>query len=420
MSRTRSFFGGAVFAYIYQASAMAVGLWLTPFYIRTLGANGYGIWLVGLQALTFLLLCDFGIIAVAARDVARASGLEQSEPGSNHLALLIGQTIKVVLLQTLLVALVALGVFVFRPASASGLRGPIALVLAAFVLSYPLRMFPAVLQGLQDLKFLGQLRLSLWAVATAIGVVLLIFGAGYYALAAGWCVQQIGHDLGAFLRMRRIRPELVSVDVWKEAGPLRWRWFTRGFWVSVGQGAFWLLSGTDLLIIARAFGPATVVIYSCTAKLVTVLQNQPQTLAGVALPGLSQMKTAESRERILQATTSLTQAMLLLAGAVFCIVFATNQQFVTTWLGAGFFGGMTLTALILEFSLPPDRLYACHRALCLWIRKTIRDPMLIGRHRQRYFSPIIGEPPRTSRGHLRISLRRLVCGPPDGRVSIDA
>ena len=62
MSRSRSFLGGALFAYIYQASLMLVGLWLTPFYIRTLGERDYGIWLVGLQVLNFLLLCDFGII----------------------------------------------------------------------------------------------------------------------------------------------------------------------------------------------------------------------------------------------------------------------------------------------------------------------------------------------------------------------
>src|ERR1700730_3222318 len=147
--------------------------------------------------------------------------------------------------------------------------------------------------------------------------------------------------------MRRIRPDLFRWDFWKKAGAVQWSWFLRGFWVSIGQASIWWIAGTDLLIVARAFGPAAVVIYSCTAKLITVLQNQPQTLAGVALPGLSHMKTSESRERILQATTSLTQAMLLLVGAVFCIVLTINQQFVTVWLGARFFGGMRLTVLLL-------------------------------------------------------------------------
>jgi O-antigen/teichoic acid export membrane protein len=99
--------------------------------------------------------------------------------------------------------------------------------------------------------------------------------------------------------------------------------------------------------VGRSINAATVVVYSSTNKLITVLQNQPQILASVALPGISHMKTSESRERILQATTSLTQAMLLLAGGVFCIILAVNQQFVTWWLGAHFFGGMALTAILL-------------------------------------------------------------------------
>src|ERR1700728_1630755 len=112
MSRTRSFFNGAIFAYMYQGSAMLVGLWLTPFYIRMLGPHDFGVWLVGLQVLTFLLLCDFGILGVTPRDVAHASGLEKSELDSDpaaisdHVAILVAQTTKVVLAQTFFIALV--------------------------------------------------------------------------------------------------------------------------------------------------------------------------------------------------------------------------------------------------------------------------------------------------------------------------
>jgi len=347
MSRSRSFLGGALFAYIYQAALMLVGLWLTPFYIHTLGVRDYGIWLVGLQVLNFLLLCDFGVIVVTPRDVANASGSEHSEIGSGEVARVVGQTLKVVLVQTGVIALAALGLFFLRPAHDAELRGPVGLILAVFVISYPLRVFPAVLQGLQDLKFLGQLRLALWGASTVLVVAMLFLGARFYALAGGWCLQQMGHDLVAYLRLRRLRTDLLPSKIWRQAGPLRWRWFARGFWVNINQLATQLSAGSDLLIVGRSISAATVVVYSSTNKLIAVLQNQPQILASVALPGLSHMKTSESRERILQATTSLTQAMLLLAGGVFCIILAVNQPFVTWWLGAHFFGGMPLTVVLL-------------------------------------------------------------------------
>jgi O-antigen/teichoic acid export membrane protein len=345
MSRTRSFLFGAFFAYLYQGCVMLIGLWLTPFFIRVLGPHDYGIWLVGMQVLTFLLLADFGIIGVAARDVARAHGLELSGAEPDHLVLWFAETSKVVLCQTLLICIGAFFLFRYAPGISGNLRGPIGTVLLAFALSYPLRIFPAILQGLQDLRFLGQLRLVLWALSTGLTVALLLYGAHFYALACGWALQQFGHDLVALVRLYRIRPDLFAGEVWARVGPPRWRWFLRGFWVSVSQAAYSLVAGTDLVVIASSINPSAVVNYSCTGKLVTVLQNQPMILASAALPGVAQMKSSEPRERILQSSTSLAQAMLLLVGAVACLVLAANRQFVTLWLGPQFFGGMKLTIL---------------------------------------------------------------------------
>ena len=151
MSRSRSFLSGALFSYIYQASLMLVGLWLTPFYIHTLGERDYGIWLVGLQVLNFLLLCDFGIIVVTPRDVAQASGIEHAELGSGEVARVVGQTLKVVLVQTVVVALAALVLFFLRPAHDAALRGPIGLILAVFVISYPLAHLSGRAAGLAGL-----------------------------------------------------------------------------------------------------------------------------------------------------------------------------------------------------------------------------------------------------------------------------
>ena len=82
---------------------MVMGLWLTPFYLRTLGPKDYGIWLVALQVLNFLLLCDFGTSGRGhmPRDIAHASGLEYSGAASGEVARVVGQTLKVVLAQTL-------------------------------------------------------------------------------------------------------------------------------------------------------------------------------------------------------------------------------------------------------------------------------------------------------------------------------
>jgi O-antigen/teichoic acid export membrane protein len=346
MSRSRSFLSGALFGYLYQGLTLLVGLWLTPFYLRVLGAHDYGVWLVALQILTFLLFVDFGTLGVLPRDVAKVHGREQQDPGSDELAVLVGQTARVVLLQTAAIGLIVLGLFLFRPAAEAGVRGPLSLVTLVFVFSYPFRIFSAILTGLQDFKYIGQVRTWIWALSTACVVILLIAGARYYALACGWCLQEIGSSVTSCWRLKRIRPDLLGREAWNKAGRFRWRWFTRGFWVSISQFAVWLAGGVDVLIIVKFLGPSIVVVYSCTCKLVSFLQNQPQMLAGIALPGLSHLKASESRERTIRVTTCLTQGMLLIAGAVFCVVVALNQRFVALWVGDKFFGGVPLTVLL--------------------------------------------------------------------------
>ena len=74
MSRSQRFFNGIAFAYSYQAVVMLAGLWLTPFLLHHLGKHDYGLWLMGLQILSYLLLTDLGIVVLLPRAVAYATG----------------------------------------------------------------------------------------------------------------------------------------------------------------------------------------------------------------------------------------------------------------------------------------------------------------------------------------------------------
>jgi hypothetical protein len=64
-------------------------------------------------------------------------------------------------------------------------------------------------------------------------------------------------------------------------------------------------------------------------------------------PALSELKMAESRQKLFQVCTVLSQAMLLVSGAVVCVVLTVNRGFVSWWVGAGQYGGLLLSALLL-------------------------------------------------------------------------
>jgi O-antigen/teichoic acid export membrane protein len=353
MSRTRRYLRGMGVGYAYQLLSMGVGLFLTRFLLQRLGSEQYGLWIVGMQLLGWLLLLDVGVIALVPREVASATGRAEDPEATSRL---VGFTVRLVLMQSLIIGVAALGVWLLLPSDWEPLRPALAPTLLAFVLLYPLRMSSALLEGLQDLAWLSGARMVGWAAGTGTTVGLVLLGHGIVALAWGWIVQQVVQASMAGVRLvwrhwhvlpRRL-PGLAWADVLG--------WLRRGAWVTVNQLATVLLTGTDLLLVGKLLGPEATVAYACTSKAVSILIHQPRMLVNAALPGLSQMRTGESRERLLQVCTSLVQASLLVSGLLTTGVVAANGAFVGWWvgpdkyLGPGVSGLMALNMVLRHWS----------------------------------------------------------------------
>ncbi len=347
MSRTRRFLGGVGFGYANQFLITVMGLWLTPFLLGRIGQHNYGMWLVGTQVLTYLALLDFGVVALLPRETAYVAGRLGNTGDKAELAVLIGQTARLALWQTPLAALAAVVLWFSMPTTWEALRGPLGLVLLVFVLTFPLRIFHAALQGLQDLTFLAKAQMSAWLLSIALTVGLALAGMGLYAMAWGWIAAQVISLPLMVYRFRRRFPEAVPSRLHRlpwSAARIRLR---EGFWATVHQVTTVLLFGTDVLIVSHFLGAGAVVAYACTGKLILVLANQPQLLMQVAIPALSEMRMSADRERLAGVCIALSHAMLLVSGAVVCVVLATNQGFVQWWVGGNLYGGFALTVVIL-------------------------------------------------------------------------
>jgi len=347
LSRTHRFFNGLIFAYGYQALVMVAGLWLTPFLLHHLGQHDYGLWLTALQILSYVTLVDLGVVAVVPRTVAYATGRAGGNKNPAELSRILGQTALVVLWQTPLVALIAAGAWLLLPTAWTSMRGPLELILATYAFLFPLRIFAAVLEGLQEQAIVIRVGMVSWAVGTLANVGLLLAGFGLYALTIGWILSQVFNSAACAWRMwtahrevipRRL-PKFSKADMLPQLGS--------SFWVSFNQIGQVLMAGSDILLISKIMGPALVVPYSITGKLASVLQNQPQILMHLATPGLSEMKTASSKESIYRVSAALSQGLLLLTGLICCVVLVVNEEFVRVWVGSKQYGGFALTCLIL-------------------------------------------------------------------------
>ncbi|HMF56821.1 MAG TPA: oligosaccharide flippase family protein, partial [Pyrinomonadaceae bacterium] len=241
MSRTNRFLSGIGFGYASQILTTLVGLWLTPFLLHRIGQHDYGLWLVGTQMMFYLALLDLGVVALLPRETAFATGRASSIAEAKDLPLIIGQTVRLIFWQMPLVALAAIIAWFLMPAGWEGLRQPLSVVLLVFVLTFPLRIFGAVLHGLQDLAFLGRINIVSYLASTAVTVGLVYAGWGLYALAVGWSVLQLMSACAGWFRLRKHFPGVLP----RNMPELKWMTarvrLTQGFWVSLSQIAQVLL-----------------------------------------------------------------------------------------------------------------------------------------------------------------------------------
>jgi len=347
MSRSRRYLSAVTLGYGYQAVVMVAGLWLTPFLLHKLGQSDYGLWLVATQIIGYFTLMDFGIVGLLPRETAYITGRSGGYSNATELSGLIEKSFQIVLWQTPIVLVAACVTWVLIPGQWEAMRYPLVLLLGTFVLFFPARIFYSVLGGLQDFSFLGYLQLVTWFVGTSVTVVMVLAGFHLYSLVVGWMVIQ-GLSYGVsiirvWLKFPKAMPRKWTTLSWDSARGI----VSASLWVSVGQIAHVLLDATDILVIGRLLGPAAAVPYSCTAKLVSVLANQPGMLVNSAGPALAEVRADSDPVRTKQVSTALLQATLIGSGAIAVAVAAVNQGFVEWWVGRAQFGGLALTVALL-------------------------------------------------------------------------
>ncbi len=345
MSRSHRFIKGLIPTYVYQGLVMVMGIWLTPFFLRHLGQRDFGLWLVGTQLILYLTLTDFGVVALLPVHAAESTGRGE---GAEDLSRVVGEALRLVLYQLPIVILIALGLWLSLPRDWRDLRGPLAVMLIGFVISFPLRLLPALLYGLQDLAFSSTMQIVGWSLTTGATVMLVLVRWNLYALATGWVMGQVALSPVFAYRLWKHFPQAIPHGLPSMAWERLKVQLGEGFWVSIAQVATILVASTDVLIIAKVLGPAAVVPYSCTGKLCSVLANQVNLLMHTAGPGLCELKAGESRRKIYEAISALTQGVLLFSGLVFCVVVLVNHWFVDWWVTAHQYGGLNLTILFLS------------------------------------------------------------------------
>ena len=349
MSRGRKAVIAASFGYVQFGLALIIGIVLVPLMLDRLGSRTWGLWLATGELLAYAGMVDLGVLGVLPWLLAEADGKRDRE----SMRRLISNGVAVGAIIGLAYALMAFALWQALPSvlrlttdDRSALGPPLALIVAATALTYPLRIFPATLIGLQDMTFYGAIRIVQSVLNVVVTVVLLLNGYGLYALAWASIVPTLVGVVASAIRLKTLAPDLMTN--WtrpapKELAPL----IVNGFGVWLGGFGWLLLSSSNALVITFLGHPEWVPIFSCTAKVSMAATQLVWLTPDSGLVGLAQLHgEAKGTPRERHLVGLLQQVHLLLAGAAACALLAFNPTFVARWVGDALFGGLALNALL--------------------------------------------------------------------------
>lgn len=341
MSRTRRAITNAGFNYLQFAMGIVSGIVLVPFIIRCLGNRTYGLWLACGELIAYLALADLGAFATLPWLVATADGRgdRQAIRGLLAYGLFVGTVVGIIIvIGSSALWMGAQHWLELSEADRTALIGPVALLTLVAAVSYPLRVFNALLMGLQDVMFTGTLSAAQMVITIVLTVSLLLLDGEAYALAAAAGLPVAMSGFVAALRIRSIAPDLLRdlprPTLAHVVGLLR---ESIGGWLG-GFGYRLLAASNGVVIVALGY-PEWVPIYVCTAKVGQVLQQMCWTLPDSALVGLAQLYGEGRITRSRQIVGGILDLHLILIGSAGCGLLAVNSTFVRFWVGPELYGG---------------------------------------------------------------------------------
>ena len=349
MSRTRNAAVMAAFAYVQYGLAIVSGLVLIPLTLRYVGARDYGLWLASGDLLAYASMVDLGVLSVLPWMLAESDGRRDREAMRTLVVngLVVGVVVGVGY------ALVAGALWMVLPsalrlttADRAIVGPPLAVLVLATMVGYPLRVFSAIIAGLQDVLFNGVLGIAQSLVTILVTIVGLWKGYGLYALAAASAGSSLVVVVASLARTVVLAPDLLTHWPSPTVRGVRML-LSNGGGVWFGAFGWQLLAASNNLVIAFIGHPEWVPVYACTAKLCLMSTQLAWVLPDSGLIGLAQLHGEQRNTgRVRQVVMAMLRLHLLLAGGAACGLLAFNPAFVTRWVGAAFFGGLSLNLVL--------------------------------------------------------------------------
>ncbi|MDY3556089.1 polysaccharide biosynthesis C-terminal domain-containing protein [Gemmata sp. JC717] len=334
-SAKRSLLIGAATNWAAFVATLAVGFFLAPYMVKSLGVARYGVWCVVESVLAYFTLFDMGIAACLVRFVAKYHATESrhelNKLVSACLALFVLAGAGVLLVGGAVVPFVAPGLE--RKLGESGdVLSFTLLVLANLAVTLPLSAFPAILDGLQRFGVKSLVRLVclalrvggiVWAMETRPGllplaVVLTVTNVLEHALMALCCFR--------FLPGLRVSIRLIDRATVKDV-----RGYSLDAFLAMVAGRITVQTGA--IVTGGFLTFAAAAHYAIALRLVDMAKNLLRSATTTLTPAVSQREASGDMTGVRRVLLDGTRAVLYLVLPIHLGLLFFGAPFLVRWMG---------------------------------------------------------------------------------------
>ncbi len=352
VSRRRATLWNAVFSYGWLLMVFVRNLALVPLYLRFISNTEFGGWTATGGVLGYIM-SDFGVLAVLGQQSAAAYG------GGDRVRLqrLVGTGLAITLILSVIVTLIGSAICPFIPGwvhlggeEATRLKHALLIVALSNGLNLLVMAFQIVLRSLQRPFVPGLMRVGAEAAGLGLTAWLVWIGWGLYGIAAGLAFRTAAMLAGTVLCFGWVWYHELSLHLhwaWDEIAGL-WRLSASQFLTSLAN---LLRTDIDKLIVGVIMGPAIALVYTLTVRAHDMVRMLVDYLGISTIPSLSHLHGEQRSERFGQIVLVLARVLITCAVGGMIGVLVFNRWFMTLWVGADQFGGMSLTAIMCVYGV---------------------------------------------------------------------
>jgi len=317
-----------------QAWAITLALFCTPFYIKLLGVEAYGLIAFFLAVQMLLQLLDLGMGATVNREMARSAGIPSEELGRFVKTLESWYRILGVGCATVLfLGLPWLTVWWLQPGALQQREIMAAARVFALLigLQWATAFYANAMAGLQKQVAMNAIQIPMSALGSIGGLVFIWLGPRSVAWLLAW---QVGTALLSFLVMRAFFWHQVGVErveAKRDFSILRRHWrFSLGMSVISATGL--IITHLDKVVLSRLLPLESFAHYSIAATVSRGLYAVITPVFSAYLPRLSLLVAREQPEAIRRCYHTATQIMAVLVLPLAAVVAAFPVTILSLWL----------------------------------------------------------------------------------------